>query len=146
MNEMQLKLMACSENELFARNTVAAFALPLNPSLSELSDIKTAVSEAVTNCIVHGYAGRENGWITIVCRIEGDTLHIRISDSGKGIANVQEALTPFYTTLSGEERSGMGFTIMQTFMSSFAVESKVGAGTTVSMTKDFGVRAEADAG
>lgn len=145
MNEMQLKFLSCSENELFARNTVAAFALPLNPTLDELSDIKTAVSEAVTNCIVHGYAGKP-GWITIVCKIEGESLHIEISDSGKGIEDVSRALTPFYTTLPGEERSGMGFTIMQTFMSAFSVESRAGAGTTVKMSKDFGARAEADAG
>lgn len=144
MNEMQLRIPAKSENELFARNTVAAFALPLNPSLSELSDIKTAVSEAVTNCIVHGYAGQE-GWIEIVCRIEGESLHIQISDSGKGIDDLEQALTPFYTTLPGEERSGMGFTIMQTFMSTFSVQSRAGAGTVVRMSKDFGARAEANA-
>lgn len=145
MNEMQLKFLARSENEEFARNAVAAFALPLNPSLSELSDIKTAVSEAVTNCIVHGYRDTEEGWITIVCRLEEESLHIEISDSGKGIADLQQALTPFYTTLPGEERSGMGFTIMQTFMSSFCVESKSGEGTVVKMSKDFGAKAEADA-
>lgn len=145
MNEMQLKFLANSENELFARNTVAAFALPLNPSLSELSDVKTAVSEAVTNSIVHGYAGGE-GWITITCKIEGRTLHIQISDGGKGIADLAKALVPFYTTLSGEERSGMGFTIMQTFMSTFSVQSRVGEGTTVTMSKDFGTGAQADAG
>lgn len=87
MNEMQLKIKACSENELFARNTVAAFALPLNPSLAQLSDIKTAVSEAVTNCIVHGYAGGE-GWITVACRIEGEKFVITVSDEGKGIADL----------------------------------------------------------
>lgn len=144
MNEMQLKFLARSENEVFARNAVAAFALPLNPSLSELSDIKTAVSEAVTNCIVHGYGGKD-GWITIVCQIEGESLHIEISDGGKGIENIEQALTPFFTTLPGEERSGMGFTIMQTFMSDFSVESKAGEGTRVKMSKDFGARAEADA-
>ena len=120
MNEMQLKFMARSENEEFARNVVAAFSLSLNPSLAELSDIKTAVSEAVTNSIVHGYRGEE-GWITLVCRIEGSSLHIEISDSGRGICDLEQALTPFYTSLPSEERSGMGFTIMQTFMSSFSV-------------------------
>ena len=145
MNEMQLKFLACSENELFARNTVAAFALPLNPSLAELSDVKTAVSEAVTNCIVHGYGGKE-GYITIDCKIDGASLFITVSDCGKGIANLPEALTPFYTTLPGEERSGMGFTIMQTFMSTFSVQSEAGVGTTVTMSKRFGERAEADAG
>ncbi len=145
MNEMQLKIKACSENELFARNTVAAFALPLNPSLAQLSDIKTAVSEAVTNCIVHGYAGGE-GWITVACRIEGEKFVITVSDEGKGIADLQEALTPFYTWLPGQERSGMGFTIMQTFMTTFSVDSVPGKGTTVTMSKDFGEKAESDAG
>ena len=145
MNEMQLKIKACSENELFARNTVAAFALPLNPSLAQLSDIKTAVSEAVTNCIVHGYAGGE-GRITVACRIEGEKFVITVSDEGKGIADLQEALTPFYTSLPGQERSGMGFTIMQTFMTTFSVFSVPGKGTTVTMSKDFGEKAESDAG
>ena len=145
MNEMQLKIKACSENELFARNTVAAFALPLNPSLAQLSDIKTAVSEAVTNCIVHGYAGGE-GWITVACRIEGEKFVITVSDEGKGIADLQEALTPFYTSLPGQERSGMGFTIMQTFMTTFSVDSVPGKGTTVTMSKDFVEKAESDAG
>ena len=145
MNEMQLKFPARSENEEFARNVVAAFSLPLNPSLAEISDIKTAVSEAVTNCIVHGYRGEE-GWITLTCKTDGNSLHIEISDNGKGIEDLEQALTPFYTSLPSEERSGMGFTIMQTFMSSFSVESKAGEGTTVKMSKDFGRVAEADAG
>ena len=144
MNKMQLKFLSRSENEIFARNAVAAFALSLNPTLSELSDVKTAVSEAVTNCIVHGYADRE-GWITIDCTVEGDCLHIQISDNGRGIADVEQATQPFFTTLEGEERSGMGFTIMQTFMSEFSVQSKAGAGTTVSMSKHFGAKAAADA-
>ena len=137
MNEMILKFPAYSENEVFARNAVAAFLLPLNPSLSELSDVKTAVSEAVTNCIVHAYRGEE-GWITLRCRTDGDTLFLEISDEGKGIENVEEALQPFFTTLPSEERSGMGFTIMQTFMSAFSVRSVAGMGTTVSMNKVIG--------
>ena len=141
MNEMKLIFPARSENEIFARNAVAAFALPLNPSLSELSDVKTAVSEAVTNSIVHGYAGGE-GEITVVCRTEDDTLHIQISDGGKGIENVEEALQPFFTTLADEERSGMGFTIMQTFMTTFSVTSEKGRGTTVRMSKTFGAKAD----
>ena len=144
-NEMTVIFDALSENEAFARNTVAAFALPLNPSLAQLSDIKTAVSEAVTNCIVHGYAGGE-GWITVACRIEGEKFVITVSDEGKGIADLQEALTPFYTSLPGQERSGMGFTIMQTFMTTFSVDSVPGKGTTVTMSKDFGEKAESDAG
>lgn len=141
---MQLKFLARSENEVFARNAVAAFALSLNPTLAQLSDVKTAVSEAVTNCIVHGYAGSD-GWICVACAIDGNFLHIEISDSGKGIENLEEALTPFFTTLPDEERSGMGFTIMQTFMTSFSVQSAPGKGTTVKMSKDFGAKAEADA-
>ncbi len=144
MNQMQLKFISGSENEIFARNVVAAFALPLNPTLSELSDVKTAVSEAVTNAIVHGYAGKE-GWITVECALDGTTLHITVSDSGKGIEDVEQALTPFFTTMPEEERSGMGFTIMQTFMTSFSVESKLGEGTTVKMSKQFGAGAAGDA-
>lgn len=139
MNEMQLKILSRSENEVFARNVVAAFALPLNPTLSELSDVKTAVSEAVTNCIVHGYRNAE-GWITVRCVIEGEKLHIEVSDGGMGIEDLEKALTPFYTTLPEEERSGMGFTIMQTFMTDFSVRSERGKGTTVTMCKDFGAR------
>lgn len=144
MNKMQLKFLSRSENEVFARNVVAAFALSLNPTLSELSDVKTAVSEAVTNCIVHAYGDGEN-WIAIDCATEGDTIHITVSDNGKGIENVDQALTPFYTTLSGEERSGMGFTIMQTFMTTFSVHSELGKGTRVEMSKRFGKAAEANA-
>ncbi len=137
MNEMQLKFLSRSENEVFARNAVAAFALPLNPSVSELSDVKTAVSEAVTNCIVHAYRGAE-GWIGIVCKTDGNRLHIEISDSGRGIEDVEQAIQPFFTTLADEERSGMGFTIMQTFMDEFSVKSGAGEGTCVTMRKDFG--------
>ena len=139
MNEMQLRFLSRSENEEFARNVVAAFALPLNPTLSELSDVKTAVSEPVTNCIVHAYRGGD-GWIEVKCTAEGTRLHIEISDSGRGIDDLEKALTPFYTTLPEEERSGMGFTIMQTFMSQFSVQSERGKGTRVAMSKDFGTR------
>ena len=144
MNEMYLKFLSRSENEVFARNVVAAFALPLAPTLSELSDVKTAVSEAVTNCIVHGYRGTE-GWIELTCRTEDGVLHIEIADSGRGIADIGRALTPFYTSLPEEERSGMGFTIMQTFMSDFSVASEAGKGTMVRMSKKMGARAAEDA-
>ena len=140
-NTMYLKIPALSENEPFARDTVAAFCVRLNPSLDELSDVKTAVSEAVTNCIVHAYAGGE-GEIEIFCNAEGDTVHIRISDSGKGIEDVVRAVEPFFTTLEEEERSGMGFTIMQTFMTSFRLQSAPGQGTTVYMSKKFSVQTE----
>lgn len=135
-NYLKLEFPALSENEPFARGTVAAFCVRLNPSLDELSDVKTAVSEAVTNCIVHAYAGGE-GSICIECEAEDDTLHIKISDRGRGIEDVARAVEPFFTTLGDEERSGMGFTIMQTFMTTFKVESKLGGGTTVTMTKRF---------
>ena len=135
-NHMKLEFLSVSENEPFARNTIAAFCLSLNPTLDELSDIKTAVSEAVTNCIVHAYKGG-TGTVTIECETDGNALHIQITDNGKGIEHVPRALEPFYTTLSDEERSGMGFTIMQTFMNDFRVQSKKGTGTTVFMSKYF---------
>ena len=136
MNEMSLKFLSRSENEEFARNAVAAFVLPLNPTLDELSDVKTAVSEAVTNCIVHAYR-KSAGWITLHCKTEKNRLHIEISDDGAGIEDVGRALEPFFTTLRSEERSGMGFTIMQSFMDGFSVSSAAGKGTTVTMCKDF---------
>ena len=140
-NYMKLELSAISENESFARNAVAAFALSLNPSLSELSDIKTAVSEAVTNCVVHAYADNKNlgEKILITCIAKENngrkTLHIDVEDFGCGMESVEKALQPFYTTLSTGERSGMGFTIMQTFMTEFTVHSELGKGTIVSMLK-----------
>ncbi len=144
-NYMKLEIAAKSVNESFARSAVAAFALSLNPSLSDLSDIKTAVSEAVTNCIVHAYARKGEGEkIVVECNVEGGednfggVLHIKITDFGCGIEDVDKALTPFYTTLSGEERSGMGFTIMQTFTDGFSIVSERGKGTTVTMKKCIG--------
>ena len=141
-NYMKLEIAALSENEGFARSAVAAFALCLNPSLSELSDIKTAVSEGVTNSVVHAYKSGEEGKIEIVCRAErlekGGLLHIEITDYGCGIEDVERAITPFYTTLEKEERSGMGFTIMQTFCDGFSLTSEKGRGTRVSMSKRVG--------
>lgn len=142
-NYMKLEIAARSENEGFARSAVAAFTLCLNPTLSELSDIKTAVSEAVTNCIVHAYAREgEDKKILIECEAEkgefGGVLHIGITDYGCGIADVEQALLPFYTTLAEEERSGMGFTIMQTFSDGFSVRSEQGKGTVVRMSKKIG--------
>ena len=140
-NYMKLELSAISENEGFARSAVAAFALSLNPSMSELSDIKTAVSEAVTNCIVHAYKGEKSlkNKIIIECGIEKSEktgkLHICVIDFGCGIENVDEAMQPFYTTSSPSERAGMGFTIMQAFTSDFTIESVKGEGTKISMTK-----------
>lgn len=146
-NTMKMEIDATSVNEGFARSSVAAFALTLNPSLSELSDVKTAVSEAVTNCIVHAYNGEtsvEKRKVLIECETEGGgeggVLHIRVSDFGRGIEDVEKAVEPFFTTSPSEERSGMGFTIMQTFMDEFEVRSKKGEGTTISMAKIIGVK------
>ncbi|MBR2023463.1 MAG: anti-sigma F factor [Clostridia bacterium] len=148
-NYMKLELSALSENESFARSVVAGFCLPLNPTLTELSDIKTAVSEAVTNCVVHGYKRKgEDKTITLECSIRKDEengvgeLHIVVCDNGCGIEDVERAKTPFFTTLEGEERSGMGFTIMQAFMHEFSVESEVGKGTRVTMVKRIGAQEE----
>lgn len=145
-NYMKLEISALGENESFARSAVAAFALYLNPSLTELSDIKTAVSEAVTNCIVHAYRhGNERDKIVIECQAEKEEnspfgqLHIEITDYGCGIDDLERAISPFYTTLTEEERSGMGFTIMQTFMDKFSVESEKGRGTKVKMVKKIGI-------
>lgn len=135
-NYLKLEFLSLPENQAFARDTVAAFCLPLNPTLSQLSDVKTAVSEAVTNCTVHAYRGTQ-GIVTVECRTDEHSLHISISDRGAGIADVNEAIQPFFTTLPSDERSGMGFTIMQTFMDEFSVKSERGAGTLVCMTKRF---------
>lgn len=133
-NKMSLKFLSLSVNESFARNVVGCFALQLNPSIAEVSDIKTAVSEAVTNCIVHGYAGKV-GEVEISAEILEDTIHISVFDKGVGIENISEALEPFYTTKPEDERSGMGFTIMKSFMDDVKVESKKDSGTKIYMTK-----------
>lgn len=133
-NEMQLEFLSKSNNEAFARITVAAFASQLDPTIEELADIKTAVSEAVTNCIIHGYEDRE-GTIQIQARIFQRTITIEISDTGKGIPNVDKAMEPLYTSKPNLERSGMGFTIMESFMDEVKVESIVGLGTKVTMKK-----------
>lgn len=133
-NKMKLTILSCSENETFARSVVSCFALNLNPSVSEIADIKTAVSEAVTNSIVHGYPDRV-GDITIECFIDNNTIHINISDEGVGINNLSQALEPFYTSRPEQERSGMGFTIMQSFMDDVKVESEAGKGTKIYMNK-----------
>ena len=128
-------------NQAFARDAVAAFCVDLNPSLSVLSDIKTAVSEAVTNCTVHAYRDAP-GMITVECEIEDASLHIKVSDTGRGIDDVEKAVQPFFTTLPDVERSGMGFTIMQTFMDEFKVDSVRGEGTVVYMTKQLNPEVE----
>ncbi len=133
-NRMELKLLSLSENEGFARSVVGAFATQLDPTLEEVADIKTAVSEAVTNCIVHAYP-TEVGEIIIAAELDGQTLRVRITDFGVGISDVVQARQPFYSTAGDEARSGMGFTVMETFMDELCVESAVRRGTTVEMVK-----------
>lgn len=133
-NEMKLEFLSKSNNEAFARISVAAFASQLDPTIEELADIKTAVSEAVTNCIIHGYEDRD-GLISINCKIFANTILIEISDNGKGIENVDMAKEPLYTSKPDLERSGMGFTIMDSFMDDLEVESILGLGTKVTMKK-----------
>ncbi len=132
-NYIRLELPSRSSNEAVARGVVAAFAAQLDPTLEELGDIKTAVSEAVTNCIVHAYPDRI-GIIILQCQIVQDTLEIVVRDRGRGIENLEQARRPLFTT-GGAERSGMGFTIMESFMTEFRVQSQPGKGTTVRMKK-----------
>ncbi len=135
-NFMNLTIAAKSCNEAFARSVVAAFAAPLNPTVDEINDIKTAVSEAVTNCIVHAYDHDENGIIKIEAFLEDNTIHIAISDNGVGISDIEKARQPFFTTKSDDdERSGLGFTVMETFMDSLNVAPNGEKGVVVTMTK-----------
>lgn len=133
-NTMHLLIPARSENESFARVVVGAFVARLNPTIEEIADIKTAVSEAVTNAIVHAYAGGQ-GVISIDAAIEGDAVEITVGDDGCGIDDVAKAMEPFYTTRADEERSGMGFAVMQSFMDDIQVRSAPGEGTCVRMLK-----------
>lgn len=132
-NVMEIKFKAIPENESFARNVVASFILPLNPSISELEDIKTAVNEAVTNVIVHAYPNKI-GYVNMKISIENDNVQIDIWDNGIGIEDIDRAKTPFYTTKPNEERSGMGFTVMESFMDKLEVTNKKD-GVNVSMVK-----------
>ncbi len=133
-NEMKLEFISKSSNEAFARIAVAAFASQLDPTIEELADIKTAVSEAVTNCIIHGYDNKQ-GIVKIAAKLKENEIIIVISDKGKGIENIDVAKEPLYTTKPNLERSGMGFTIMESFMDSMKVESVLGLGTKVTMSK-----------
>ena len=133
-NEMKLEFVSKSSNEAFARITVAAFASQLDPTIEELADIKTAVSEAVINCIIHGYEGT-SGIVKVECKLKDNCIEIEISDNGKGISDIELARKPLYTTKANLERSGMGFTIMESFMDDFKVESIEGMGTKVTMKK-----------
>ena len=133
-NEMKLEFLSKSVNEAFARIAVAAFVAQLDPTIEELADIKTAVSEAVTNCIIHGYE-EQYGIIKIVCKLFANSIEIEISDDGKGIEDINKAKEPLYTSKPDLERSGMGFTIMESFMDELRVESILGIGTKVIMKK-----------
>ena len=133
-NSMTLTFSSLAANEAFARTAVAAFILPLDPTVSEITDIKTAVSEAVTNAIIHGYES-SSGDIVLTCSYEGRDIYIEVSDRGKGINDVQKAMTPLYTSRPELERSGLGFTVMETFMDSLKVDSAPGQGTRITMAK-----------
>ena len=133
-NKLKLKFSAISENESFARLAVASFCSNTNLTIEDITDIKTAVSEAVTNCIVHGYDGKD-GDVEINVQIMEDEIHIEIIDWGVGIENVEEAQKPFFTSKPESERSGMGFTVMEGFMDKMIVESKLGEGTKVTLIK-----------
>lgn len=138
-NEMQVRLPAIAENEQLARMLVSAFITPLNPTLLELADVKTAVSEAVTNAVIHGYPEPEQkGYIDILCSCHGRRVRIEIRDQGIGIEDIEQAMVPMYTTKPEMERSGMGFAFMQELMDELQVESKPGEGVTIVMTKEIG--------
>mgnify|MGYP000136188265 FL=1 len=133
-NEMTIVFESRPVNESLARVAVAAFSTQLNPTLEEVADLKTAVSEAVTNCIIHGYEGQIHKiWLT--CRLKGQELLVDVKDEGVGIPDVKKAMEPLYTTKPEKDRSGMGFTFMEAFMDEISVESKVGEGTVVHMKK-----------
>ncbi len=136
MNSFDMRLAAKSHNEAFARNVVASFAVEISPTLEEINDIKTAVSEAVTNCVVHAYKDG-SGIVEIECKVDEKerSIEIAVRDFGKGIADVKQAVEPFFTTSPEDERSGMGFTIIETFMDEMNVESTPGKGTVVRMKK-----------
>ena len=134
-NEMEISFLSLPQNEAFARVVIAAFAVQMSPTVSEIADIKTAVSEAVTNAIVHGYE-HHTGCVVLRAKTDGSSvLMVEVQDAGKGIPDVQQALEPFFTTHPEQERSGMGFAVMQTFMDDVVVESTPGKGTLVRMKK-----------
>ena len=134
-NSMEIKFKAVVENQAFARNVVASFILPLNPSVNELEDIKTAVNEAITNVIVHAYP-EKSGYVTMKITIDENIVKIKITDNGVGIEDIERALVPFYTSKPNEERSGMGFTVMESFMDNLKVTSGK-EGVTVFMSKEI---------
>lgn len=136
-NKMSVEFVSKSQNEGFARVAVAAFVSQLDPTIDEITDVKTAVSEAVTNSIIHGYDSREDGIIRIEAEIHNNEVCISIIDSGNGIEDINKAMEPLYTSRPDLERSGMGFTVMETFMDELNVESEKGTGTRVVIKKKF---------
>lgn len=137
-SEMMVEFSGEAQNESFARMVVAAFITRTNPTLEEVSDIKTAVSEAVTNSIIHGYE-KSSGMISIRTRVDGRMVYIEVRDNGKGIEDIKKAMEPLYTSKPQEDRSGMGFSFMEAFMDGLTVESECGVGTIVKMWKEIGV-------
>ncbi|HEY5562910.1 MAG TPA: anti-sigma F factor [Clostridiaceae bacterium] len=135
-NFVKIQFASKSSNESFARVAIAAFAAQLDPTIEELTDVKTAISEAVTNCIIHGYENGQ-GIVTLIASIEGRDLTVEILDNGFGIENIELARQPLYTSKPDLERSGMGFTVMETFMDSLEVVSKLHEGTKIIMKKNF---------
>ena len=139
LNEFKCSFPARSENERFARSAVCAFAAQLDPTVEELADLRTAVSEAVTNSIVHGYKDSGSGQIALTVRLLPDSvIYIRIADKGCGIADIEKAMQPLFSTAPAEERAGLGFTVMQSFTDRLDVKSKPALGTTVTMRKRIG--------
>lgn len=136
-NKISIEFLSLSQNEGFARVAIAAFVAQLDPTIEEISDVKTAVSEAVTNSIIHGYENKKEGIIKVEASIKDNKVTIIINDEGRGIPNVEQAREPLFTSRPDLERSGMGFTVMETFMDNVEIESKEGIGTTVIMQKKF---------
>ncbi len=140
-NEMRIEFAAVSDNESFARMAIAAFVTPLNPTLEELSDVKTAISEAVTNSIIHGYENRGSleDKVCMNCRLKGDVLEVEITDQGVGIEDIKMAMEPLYTSRPELDRSGMGFAFMEAFMDNLEVKSEPDIGTCIKMCKKIGI-------
>ncbi len=135
-NEISIEMSSLSINESFARVSIVSFIAPLDPSINDVNDIKTALSEAVTNAIIHGYEEAE-GKVYLKYKIDDNKLTIEVVDKGRGINNISEAMEPLYTSKPEMERSGMGFTVMESFMDKVNVTSEVGVGTTITMYKDL---------
>ena len=147
LNELKCTFPARSENESFARTMVCAFAAQLDPTVEALADLRTAVSEAVTNCIVHAYRNTGIGTVTVTVRLLPDgMIYVRIADKGCGIADIAQAMTPLYSSAPAEERAGLGFTVMQSFTDRLTVTSKLGRGTTVTMRKKLLHESEQETG